>query len=154
MAGIVPLSQQLLSTAQDPDFHRISSLPTTGIVDSRMFFPYVPNTIKARKRTGPAQLTVLEDVFVTDKKPNALKRRELAEKLNLSSREIQVCVVLRAVFSFSFFLDRCLPHLVYPGFHFPLSSTPEYLTSSCLTKRCGSKTGAPRKRRRLPKRTH
>jgi hypothetical protein len=68
------------------------------IVHSRTFFTYVPNTIKARKRTDPARLTVLEDVFVTDNKPNALKRKELAEKLNRSPREIQVCVVLRAVF--------------------------------------------------------
>ena len=84
MTGTVPLSQQFRSTVQDPDYHRMSPLPLT-----RTFFTYVLNTIKARKRTGPAQLAVLEDVFVTDKKPNALKRRELAEKLNLSSREIQ-----------------------------------------------------------------
>ncbi|KAH9060385.1 homeobox domain-containing protein [Lactarius deliciosus] len=55
-----------------------------------MFYTYVPNTIKTRKRTTPAQLEILEGVFVTDKKPNAPRRKELAKKLKMSPREVQV----------------------------------------------------------------
>ena len=57
-----------------------------------MFYTYVPNTIKTRKRTTPAQLEILEGVFVTDKKPNAPRRKELAKKLKMSPREVQVRV--------------------------------------------------------------
>ncbi|KAH9972207.1 homeobox domain-containing protein, partial [Russula compacta] len=55
-----------------------------------MFYTYVPNTIKTRKRTTPAQLEILEGVFLTDKKPNAPRRKELAKKLKMSPREVQV----------------------------------------------------------------
>jgi len=89
----------------DPSFppsstHRsyIPSLIPPGVdpakVDSKMFYTYVPNTIKTRKRTTPAQLEILEGVFLTDKKPNAPRRKELAKKLKMSPREVQVSVVL------------------------------------------------------------
>ncbi|KAF8265352.1 hypothetical protein EI94DRAFT_351948 [Lactarius quietus] len=72
----------------------IPSLIPPGVdpakVDSKMFYTYVPNTIKTRKRTTPAQLEILEGVFVTDKKPNAPRRKELAKKLKMSPREVQV----------------------------------------------------------------
>jgi Mn-dependent DtxR family transcriptional regulator len=55
-----------------------------------MFYTYVPNTIKTRKRTTPSQLEILEGVFVTDKKPNAPRRKDLAKKLKMSPREVQV----------------------------------------------------------------
>jgi hypothetical protein len=77
----------------------IPSLIPPGVdpakVDSKMFYTYVPNTIKTRKRTTPAQLEILEGVFVTDKKPNAPRRKELAKKLKMSPREVQVCPLLR-----------------------------------------------------------
>jgi hypothetical protein len=77
----------------------IPSLIPPGVdpakVDSKMFYTYVPNTIKTRKRTTPAQLEILEGVFVTDKKPNAPRRKELAKKLKMSPREVQVCLLLR-----------------------------------------------------------
>jgi len=81
-----------------PASHRsyIPSLIPPGVdpakVDSKMFYTYVPNTIKTRKRTTPAQLEILEGVFVTDKKPNAPRRKELAKKLKMSPREVQVRV--------------------------------------------------------------
>jgi Homeodomain len=72
----------------------IPSLIPPGVdpakVDSKMFYTYVPNTIKTRKRTTPSQLEILENVFVTDKKPNAPKRKDLAKKLKMSPREVQV----------------------------------------------------------------
>lgn len=76
----------------------IPSLIPPGVdpsrVDSKMFYTYVPNTIKTRKRTTPAQLEILEGVFLTDKKPNAPRRKELAKKLKMSPREVQVCALL------------------------------------------------------------
>jgi len=88
--------------------HYIPSLIPPGVdpakVDSKMFYTYVPNTIKTRKRTTPAQLEILEGVFVTDKKPNAPKRKDLAKKLRMSPREVQVCVVvIRPALSLSLF---------------------------------------------------
>jgi hypothetical protein len=83
-------------SADAPATHRsyIPSLIPPGVdpakVDSKMFYTYVPNTIKTRKRTTPAQLEILEGVFVTDKKPNAPRRKELAKKLKMSPREVQV----------------------------------------------------------------
>ena len=72
----------------------IPSLIPPGVdpakVDSKMFYTYVPNTIKTRKRTTPSQLEILEGVFVTDKKPNAPRRKDLAKKLKMSPREVQV----------------------------------------------------------------
>jgi Homeodomain len=85
-------------SAPAPASHRsyIPSLIPPGVdpakVDSKMFYTYVPNTIKTRKRTTPAQLEILEGVFVTDKKPNAPRRKELAKKLKMSPREVQVRV--------------------------------------------------------------
>ena len=135
--------------------HYIPSLIPPGVdpakVDSKMFYTYVPNTIKTRKRTTPAQLEILEGVFVTDKKPNAPKRKDLAKKLKMSPREVQVCVSLPAPHTLFFpSSTRVFPH-ISPSLPF---STPEYLTSSRFTKRCGSKIGAQRKRRPSPKRTH
>ncbi|KAH9993160.1 hypothetical protein BJV77DRAFT_372116 [Russula vinacea] len=83
-------------SAPAPATHRsyIPSLIPPGVdpakVDSKMFYTYVPNTIKTRKRTTPAQLEILEGVFITDKKPNAPRRKELAKKLKMSPREVQV----------------------------------------------------------------
>ncbi len=85
------------SVAAVPPSYRsyIPSLIPPGVdpakVDSNMIYNYVPNTIKLRKRTTAAQREVLEDVFVTDKKPNALRRKELAKELEISPREVQVC---------------------------------------------------------------
>ncbi|KAI0029988.1 homeobox domain-containing protein [Vararia minispora EC-137] len=55
-----------------------------------MFYSYVPNAVKTRKRTSAHQLSILEDVFVTDKKPNSTKRKDLSGKLNMTAREVQV----------------------------------------------------------------
>jgi hypothetical protein len=74
-----------------------------------MFYTYVPNTIKTRKRTTPAQLEILEGVFVSDKKPNAPRRKDLAKKLKMSPREVQVCPILRPSMSTSF------PHAIIIG---------------------------------------
>ena len=84
------------NSASSSASHRsyIPSLIPPGVdpakVDSKMFYTYVPNTIKTRKRTTPSQLEILENVFVTDKKPNAPKRKDLAKKLKMSPREVQV----------------------------------------------------------------
>ena len=87
------------SSLTAPHRSYIPSLIPPGVdpakVDSKMFYTYVPNTIKTRKRTTPAQLEILEGVFVTDKKPNAPRRKELAKKLKMSPREVQVCLPLR-----------------------------------------------------------
>jgi hypothetical protein len=120
-----------------PASHRsyIPSLIPPGVdpakVDSKMFYTYVPNTIKTRKRTTPAQLEILEGVFVTDKKPNAPRRKELAKKLKMSPREVQVRV-----------------------FH-PFSSSSRLLKHISLRSflRYGSKIGVLRRKSRSPKRT-
>lgn len=130
-----PASPSFSSSA--PASHRsyIPSLIPPGVdpakVDSKMFYTYVPNTIKTRKRTTPAQLEILEGVFVTDKKPNAPRRKELAKKLKMSPREVQVRV-----------------------FH-PISSSSRPLKHVSLpsAKRYGSKIGVLRKKSRSPKRT-
>jgi len=106
----------------------IPSLIPPGVdpakVDSKMFYTYVPNTIKTRKRTTPAQLEILEGVFVTDKKPNAPRRKELAKKLKMSPREVQVC---------PYRVLRCPNH--------PLTrSPPSYY------HRFGFRTGVPKRR--------
>ncbi len=111
------------SDSPDPSFsppaqatHRsyIPSLIPPGVdpakVDSKMFYTYVPNTIKTRKRTTPAQLEILEGVFVTDKKPNAPRRKELAKKLKMSPREVQVRV-LHPISSPRFLKHSFLPPL-------------------------------------------
>ena len=102
-----------------PATHRsyIPSLIPPGVdpakVDSKMFYTYVPNTIKTRKRTTPAQLEILEGVFVTDKKPNAPRRKELAKKLKMSPREVQVRV-LHPISYTSRTLKQHLPPLASP----------------------------------------
>jgi hypothetical protein len=87
-----------------------------------MFYTYVPNTIKTRKRTTPGQLEILESVFVNDKKPNAPRRKELAKKLKMSPREVQVCTVIhRPPRSHSHTLP--FPLLLFLA----ISTTPSYL---------------------------
>lgn len=63
-------------------------------VDSRVFCSYTPNDVKHRKRTTPAQLKVLEAVFKRDTKPNGALRAELAAKLNMTARGVQVSRLL------------------------------------------------------------
>lgn len=65
----------------------------------KMFYNYVPNAVKTRKRTSANQLAILEDVFVTDKKPNGPKRKELSGKLNMSPREVQVRLVFPSLYT-------------------------------------------------------
>ncbi|KAI0062420.1 hypothetical protein BV25DRAFT_1803682 [Artomyces pyxidatus] len=53
--------------------------------------PYsVYDAVKTRRRTTSAQLKILESVFVDDKKPLASTRKQLAELLHMSHREVQV----------------------------------------------------------------
>ncbi|KZT08388.1 uncharacterized protein LAESUDRAFT_64995 [Laetiporus sulphureus 93-53] len=59
-------------------------------VDMRTFYPYTPNEVKHRKRTTRAQLKVLEEAYSKETKPNASLRKELAEKLNMTPRNVQV----------------------------------------------------------------
>ncbi|KAF7312577.1 Pleiotropic drug resistance ABC transporter protein [Mycena indigotica] len=54
------------------------------------FYPYVPNEVKHRKRTTRAQLTLLEETFKRNTRPNTQLRERLAAELNLSPRNIQV----------------------------------------------------------------
>ena len=128
-------------SAPAPATHRsyIPSLIPPGVdpakVDSKMFYTYVPNTIKTRKRTTPAQLEILEGVFITDKKPNAPRRKELAKKLKMSPREVQV----RALSS--------------PSSSGPLKKLSFHLLLPSLAKRYGSKTGVQRRKSRSRKRT-
>ncbi|KAG8694946.1 hypothetical protein FRC08_008164 [Ceratobasidium sp. 394] len=49
-----------------------------------------PYEVKHRRRTSRAQLAVLEHEFDADPKPNAEKRRNLANQLNMTPRAIQV----------------------------------------------------------------
>lgn len=64
----------------------------SGGVDLRAFYAYTPNEVKHRKRTTSAQLKVLESVFKTETKPNATMRNELAHKLDMTARGVQVRV--------------------------------------------------------------
>lgn len=66
------------------------SISTASSPPGKMFYSYVPNAVKTRKRTSQQQLAILEDVFVTDKKPNGPKRKELSGKLSMTPREVQV----------------------------------------------------------------
>lgn len=59
-------------------------------VDFRAFYPYTPNEVKHRKRTTPAQLKTLESVFKRDTKPNGPLRVDLATRLGMSPRGVQV----------------------------------------------------------------
>lgn len=65
----------------------------------KMFYSYVPNAVKTRKRTSAQQLAILEDVFVTDKKPNGPKRKELSGRLSMTPREVQVCMADFAIYT-------------------------------------------------------
>ncbi|VDB87343.1 unnamed protein product [Peniophora sp. CBMAI 1063] len=76
-----PIHQSLYPPAAPPPYAGSSS---------KMFYSYVPNAVKTRKRTSAQQLAILEDVFVTDKKPNGPKRKELSGKLSMTPREVQV----------------------------------------------------------------
>jgi hypothetical protein len=62
----------------------------TNPQDFRAFYPYIPNEVKHRKRTSSAQLKVLESVFKTDTKPNAMLRKELSQQLGMTARGVQV----------------------------------------------------------------
>jgi hypothetical protein len=139
----------------------IPSLIPPGVdpakVDSKMFYTYVPNTIKTRKRTTPAQLEILESVFVTDKKPNAPRRKELAKKLKMSPREVQVCIVvdtlvvvvvppiLTLIRSFPF------PFLLFPVFFIFLPYTLFPSILNYLTSNHVSRTGVVPKQARQGK---
>jgi hypothetical protein len=84
------------------DKHDYSSLPNScipnvvppgvdpSLVDFREFYPYIPNEIKHRKRTTPAQLEILEQTFARDKKPNGVMRASLARQLDMTPRGVQV----------------------------------------------------------------
>jgi hypothetical protein len=59
-------------------------------VDFRAFYPYTPNEVKHRKRTTSTQLKTLETIFKRDTKPNGPLRVELAAKLGMTPRGVQV----------------------------------------------------------------
>ncbi|KAF8919802.1 hypothetical protein CPB85DRAFT_1248622 [Mucidula mucida] len=59
-------------------------------VDFRAFYPYTPNEVKHRKRTTSDQLKILEGIFKRDTKPNAALRTELASRLDMTPRGVQV----------------------------------------------------------------
>jgi hypothetical protein len=80
--------------------HKRGSSMDPGAVDFRAFYPYTPNEVKHRKRTTPAQLKTLENIFRRDTKPNGPLRVELAANLNMSPRGVQVRFTL-----FFFFLS-------------------------------------------------
>ncbi|KAH9809372.1 Homeodomain-like protein, partial [Melampsora americana] len=46
--------------------------------------------IKHRRRTTPAQLNVLEAQFESNSKPDVVLRKQLAEQLDMTPREVQV----------------------------------------------------------------
>ncbi|KAL1748871.1 hypothetical protein HDZ31DRAFT_28952 [Schizophyllum fasciatum] len=65
--------------------------PPMGILaDYRTFYPYQPNEVKHRRRTTHAQLKVLEGIFKTETKPNAVLRNRLAAQLEMTARGVQV----------------------------------------------------------------
>ena len=90
------------------DKHDYSSLPNScipnvvppgvdpSLVDFREFYPYIPNEIKHRKRTTPAQLEILEQTFARDKKPNGVMRASLARQLDMTPRGVQVSLRILA----------------------------------------------------------
>ncbi|KZV61541.1 hypothetical protein PENSPDRAFT_292480 [Peniophora sp. CONT] len=83
-----PISQSLYPAPPPP----VSS-------SGKMFYSYVPNAVKTRKRTSAQQLAILEDVFVTDKKPNGPKRKELSGRLSMTPREVQVCIPVNYLYA-------------------------------------------------------
>ncbi|ETW80561.1 hypothetical protein HETIRDRAFT_320886 [Heterobasidion irregulare TC 32-1] len=111
----------------------IPSLIPPGVdpakVDSKMFYSYIPNAVKTRKRTSQHQLSVLEDVFLTDKKPNGPRRRSLADELRMTPREVQALA------------PPSPPPSPFPSSVPPPSSFCCSLRPCRLPRRCGSRTG-------------
>ncbi|MGB0797343.1 MAG: homeobox domain-containing protein [Paracoccaceae bacterium] len=64
-------------------FHQSSS------TNSKPTF-YNPFKVKQRRRTTKQQYKILEEVFQTNQKPNAAIRKELATKLGMTPRGVQV----------------------------------------------------------------
>lgn len=67
--------------------------------DCRGFYPYTPNEVKHRKRTNPSQLMTLESVFKRDTKPNGPLRVDLATRLGMTPRGVQVSCPYLFIFS-------------------------------------------------------
>ncbi|OMJ26680.1 Homeobox protein HD-10 [Smittium culicis] len=51
---------------------------------------YNPYQVKHRRRTTKEQFTTLENTFIVNNKPSAETRREIAQKLSMTPREVQV----------------------------------------------------------------
>jgi Homeodomain len=87
--------------------HLLSSSTYSGLpmdpaaTDFRAFYPYTPNEVKHRKRTTSTQLKTLETVFRRDTKPNGPLRVELATKLGMTPRGVQVRLFRYIFFSLS-----------------------------------------------------
>jgi hypothetical protein len=96
--------------------HKRGSSMDPGAVDFRAFYPYTPNEVKHRKRTTPAQLKTLENIFRRDTKPNGPLRVELAANLNMSPRGVQV--------RFTLFFFLSLSQLTLPVMYLGLVSKP------------------------------
>lgn len=61
---------------------------------------YAPHAVKRRKRTTRISLTALEEAFVSNPKPNAFLRKQLAKTLDMPERSVQVCEIML------FFLEK------------------------------------------------
>ena len=57
--------------------------------DFRFNSVYAPN-IRRRKRTNETQHRALEDLFARENQPNNVQRREMAQRINMTEKQVQV----------------------------------------------------------------
>jgi len=57
--------------------------------DFRFNSVYAPN-IRRRKRTNDTQHRALEDLFAREHQPNNVQRRQLARRINMTEKQVQV----------------------------------------------------------------
>jgi len=61
---------------------------------SERLYDYVPHEVKRRARTTRASLMALEEAFVSNPKPNAFLRKQLAKTIVMPERSVQVCEIV------------------------------------------------------------
>lgn len=57
--------------------------------DFRFNTVYAP-TIRRRKRTNDIQHRALEDLFARENQPNNVQRREMAQRIDMTEKQVQV----------------------------------------------------------------
>lgn len=69
---------------------------------------YTP-TIRRRKRTNEFQHRALEELFARENQPNNVQRREIAQRIDMTEKQVQVRFLSFLFICFVSFLLRHLP---------------------------------------------